>query len=117
MDSPRPILPAELEFFDKGTGKGKHSSLRLASIFPGAYETEKKTYLLTDFPVPLVVVFTKFDGQMINEYVNLTDQNVEDKWGRARNNAEHTFQGVYLPRVLDTKYPPKAFVRLEGENG
>ncbi|KAF8344641.1 hypothetical protein F5887DRAFT_1202836, partial [Amanita rubescens] len=84
MDSPRPILPTELEFFDKGTGK-----------------------------VPLVVVFTKFDGQMINEYVNLTDQNIEDKWGRARNNAEHTFQGVYLPRVLDAKYPPKAFVRLE----
>ena len=23
MDSPRPILPAELEFFNKGTGKGK----------------------------------------------------------------------------------------------
>ncbi|KAF8344642.1 hypothetical protein F5887DRAFT_886060, partial [Amanita rubescens] len=84
MDSPRPILPAELEFFDKGTGK-----------------------------VPLVVVFTKFDGQMINEYVNLTDQNIEDKWERARNNAKHTFQGVYLPRVLDTKYPPKGFVRLE----
>jgi hypothetical protein len=23
MDSTRPILPAELEFFNKGTGKGK----------------------------------------------------------------------------------------------
>jgi hypothetical protein len=107
MDSPRPILPTELEFFDKGTGNGKHSSLRLAFIF----------HILTDFPVPLVVVFTKFDGQMITEYANLADQNIEDRWERARNNAEHTFQGVYLPRVLDTKYPPKAFVRLEGENG
>ena len=25
MDSSRPILPAELEFFNKGTGKGKSS--------------------------------------------------------------------------------------------
>ena len=23
MDSPRPILPAELEFFNEGTGRGK----------------------------------------------------------------------------------------------
>ncbi len=23
MDSPRPILPTELEFFNKGTGRGK----------------------------------------------------------------------------------------------
>ena len=26
MDSPRPILPAELDFFHKGTGKGKSIS-------------------------------------------------------------------------------------------
>ncbi len=78
---------------------------------------KQKHGVLTNFPVPLVVVFTKFDGQMINEYVNLTDPNIEHKWEWARNNAEHTFQGVYLPKVLDTKYPPKAFVRLEGENG
>ncbi len=64
-----------------------------------------------------MVVFTKFDGQIINEYVNLTDSNIEDKWEKARDNAEHTFQGVYLPKVMDAKNPPKAFVRLEGENG
>ncbi|KAF8341789.1 hypothetical protein F5887DRAFT_1135775 [Amanita rubescens] len=84
MDGPRPILPAELAFFTKGTGK-----------------------------VPLVVVFTKFDGQIINEYVTLMNPYIEDKWEMARNNAEHTFQEVYLPKVLDAKYPPKAYVRLE----
>ena len=26
MDSPRPILPKELEFFNKGTGRGKSSN-------------------------------------------------------------------------------------------
>ncbi|KAF8343737.1 hypothetical protein F5887DRAFT_1062132 [Amanita rubescens] len=84
MDSPRPILPAELEFFNKGTGS-----------------------------VPLVVVFTKFDGQIATEFVNLTDSKDEDKWERAREIAEFTFQKVYLPKILDVKFPPKAYVLLE----
>ncbi|KAF8342425.1 hypothetical protein F5887DRAFT_1135561 [Amanita rubescens] len=84
MDSPHPILPTELEFFNKGTGS-----------------------------VPLVVIFTKFDGQIASEFVNLTDSKDEDKWERAREIAEITFQKVYLPKVLDAKYPPKAYVQLE----
>ncbi|KAF8345167.1 hypothetical protein F5887DRAFT_1272241 [Amanita rubescens] len=84
MDSPRPILPAELEFFNKGTGR-----------------------------VPLVVVFTKFDGQIASEFVNLTDAKDEDKWETARELAEITFQKVYLTKVSNAKYPPNAYVRLE----
>ncbi|KAF8336703.1 hypothetical protein F5887DRAFT_1063198 [Amanita rubescens] len=84
MDSPRPILSAELEFFNKGTGK-----------------------------VPLVVIFTKFDGQINIEFANLTDVKNEDKWERAREIAQITFQKVYLPKVLDAKCPPKAYVQLE----
>ncbi|KAF8729817.1 hypothetical protein AX14_005982 [Amanita brunnescens Koide BX004] len=84
MDGSRPILPAELEFFDKGTGR-----------------------------VPLVVIFTKFDGQIIQESFNLPDAEDEDKWDKARENAEITFHQDYLPKVLNTKYPPKAYVRLE----
>ncbi|KAF8351720.1 hypothetical protein F5887DRAFT_1169628, partial [Amanita rubescens] len=84
MDSPRPILPAELEFFNKGTGR-----------------------------VPLVVIFTKFDGQIATEFVHLTDVKDEDKWERAREIAEITFQKVYLPKVMSAKYPPKAYVKLE----
>jgi len=61
-----------------------------------------------------VVIFTKFDGQIASESVNLTDD--EDKWERAREIAEITFQKIYLPKVLDVKYPPKAYVKLEGEN-
>jgi hypothetical protein len=65
-----------------------------------------------------VVIFTKFDGQMASEFVNLTGENLkdEDRWERAREIAEITFQKVYLPKVQDAKYPPKAYVRLEGEN-
>ena len=67
------------------------------------------------FTVPLVVIFTKFDGQLASEFVNFTDGKDEDKWERAREIAETTFQSVYLPKVLNSKYPPKAYVRLEGE--
>ena len=68
------------------------------------------------FTVPLVVVFTKFDSQIAIEFANLTDAMDEDKWERAREIAEITFQKNYLPKVLKAKHPPKAWVRLEGEN-
>ena len=75
-------------------------------------------YVLNDtVKVPLVVVFTKFDGQIINEYVNLEDgTSNEDRWEKARENADKTFQAVYLSKVFNTRYPPKAYVRLEGAN-
>ena len=63
-----------------------------------------------------MVIFTKFDGQIDIEFANLTDAKNEDKWERAREIAEVNFQKIYLPKVLDAKCPPKAYVRLEGEN-
>ena len=62
--------------------------------------------------VPLVAVFTKFDAQIIQECGKLDD--TEDKWDKARKNAEIAFQNVYLPYVFATTYPPKAYVCLEG---
>ena len=109
MDSTRPILSAELEFFNKGTGKGKFYQFLFFYLL---YQW------INDTPtVPLVVVFTKFDGQIIQEYERL-DEMEDDavKWDKARENAEMTFQRVYLPKVLDTNYPPKAYVCLEGED-
>jgi hypothetical protein len=62
-----------------------------------------------------VVVFTKFDGQIIQESEKLPeDMDDAVKWGKARENAEITFQRVYLPKVLDANYPPKAYVCLGG---
>ncbi|KAF8715316.1 hypothetical protein AX14_012626, partial [Amanita brunnescens Koide BX004] len=85
MDSRRPLLSAELEFFSKGTGK-----------------------------VPLVVIFTKFDGQIVQQSIDLDDmENDEDKWDLARKKADEAFQTVYLPKVLNTAYPPKAYLQLE----
>jgi hypothetical protein len=67
--------------------------------------------------VPLVVIFTKFDGQIIKEYTKLSDIEMTDKWDRARDCADKTFQTVYLPKVMDAQHPPKAYLRLEGRNG
>ena len=64
-----------------------------------------------------MVIFTKFDGQVIQESGKLND--IEDdavKWDMAMENAEITFQTVYLPKVFNTTYPPKAHVRLEGKD-
>ena len=100
MDSTRPILPAELEFFNEGTGKGNLAS--------------GTTPINNTSIVPLVVVFTKFDGQIIQESGKLDGMDDAVKWDKARVNAEITFQRVYLPKVFGTKYPPKGYVCLGG---
>ncbi|KIL63289.1 hypothetical protein M378DRAFT_673688 [Amanita muscaria Koide BX008] len=86
MDTCRPYLPAEREFFDQGTGK-----------------------------VPLVVIFTKFEALVTQEWSKMGDilEDEDAKWNRARVNAERTFQDHYLKPILNTKYPPKAFVVLD----
>ena len=63
-----------------------------------------------------MVIFTKFDAQVIQEAVLLYDfEEFEGKWARARENAHITFKSKYLAKVMSTEYPPKAYVRLEGE--
>jgi hypothetical protein len=101
MDSTRPILYAELEFFNKGTGDGNLSN--------GTTPINNNTST-----VPLVVVFTKFDGLIIQESGKLDDMDDVVKWDKAKKNAEITFQRVYLPKVLNTAHPPKAYVCLGG---
>ena len=61
-----------------------------------------------------MVVFTKFDGQIIKEYTDLNYMKITDKWEMAKENAENAFQTVYVPKVTSTKYPPQACVKLEG---
>lgn len=64
-----------------------------------------------------MVVFTKFDAQIIQECVKLGNvENYEDRWAKARENADIAFQSTYLARVLSTQHPPRAYVRLEGED-
>ena len=68
--------------------------------------------------VPLVTAFTKFDGHIVQQFGELGDTGAyRDKWDKARESAEISFQKVYLPKVLNAPHPPRAYVRLEGENG
>ena len=65
--------------------------------------------------VPLIIIFTKFDAQIIQEYVKMNDiEGRSDIWDKARENAENTFKEIYLSKVLKANYPPKAYVKLEG---
>ena len=63
-----------------------------------------------------MIAFTKFDAQIIQEYVKLNDivDNEEDKWIEARENADNTLHTVYLSKIMGTSCPPKAYVQLEG---
>jgi len=64
----------------------------------------------------LVAIFTKLDAQIIQEYTKLDDmENQRDKWNKARENADKTFQTSYLSKLLDVKHPPSAWVQLEGK--
>lgn len=64
------------------------------------------------------MAFTKFDGLIVQEYTKLNAvQDDEKRWAQAEENAEKTFQEVYLSKVLNTKFPPKAYVYLQGEDG
>ena len=64
-----------------------------------------------------MAIFTKFDGQITGESRKVNEmENDEVRWVKARENAETTFQGCYLPKVFATEHPPKVYVRLEGED-
>ena len=63
-----------------------------------------------------MVIFTKFDAQIIQEFAKLNDwENYEDRWAEARKSADTTFQREYLDKVLGTQHPPKGHLQLEGE--
>jgi hypothetical protein len=71
--------------------------------------------LTNHFTVPLVVIFTKFDGLVMQEYVKL-DNNMDrkDRFKEAEDNAKKTFQQVYESSVMSTECPPKVHVVLGG---
>ena len=62
-----------------------------------------------------MVVFTKFDGLIKQEHAKLDNiENWKDRLKKAEDNAKKTFHQVYESSVMDTEYPPKAYVQLGG---
>jgi len=88
MDDSRPLSPAEMSFFAEGTGR-----------------------------VPVIVIFTKYDAQVVQAAAILrqsTNLDVQQAWAQAPREADIIFQREYLPRVLESDNPPKDYVRLHG---
>ena len=66
--------------------------------------------------VPLVAVFTKFDGLVVREYSELVHvEHKQAKLEEARAKAEKTFQVHYLDQIMRVENPPRAVVKLEGK--
>ena len=62
-----------------------------------------------------MVIFTKFDGLVTQEYVKLHNiRHWEDRWKEAEDNAKNTFQQIYEKIVMNTEHPPKVHVLLGG---
>ena len=71
--------------------------------------------LTNHFAVPLVVIFTKFDGLVKQEHAKLDNIiDWKDRLKKAKDNAKETFQQVYESSVMSTEYPPKVHVQLGG---
>jgi len=104
MDDQRPISGAEKAFFSFGTGRGIFiiSFVEVADIFK--------------FPVPVVVIFTKFDALEDMCYSKLRGQGKshEEASIQIADLANKTFEQEYLPCILDAKFPPKTYVCLAG---
>ncbi|KAG8956980.1 hypothetical protein FRC03_010649 [Tulasnella sp. 419] len=85
MDSRRILSTAESAFFENGTGD-----------------------------VPVIVVFTKWDGQVVHSYSDLKQQGRKpvDAYREAPQHAMGIFQRHYLPAITGVAHPPAAYVLL-----
>ncbi|KAG8958586.1 hypothetical protein FRC03_009001, partial [Tulasnella sp. 419] len=85
MDQKRVLGKAELSFFENGTGD-----------------------------VPVVVLFTKWDGQIVHSFSDLKKQgrSLQQAHREAPKYAMGIFKTYYLPVITDVAHPPAAYVLL-----
>ena len=73
-------------------------------------------WLIYDYIVPVVVVFTKYEAlldQVAND-MGITKM-TEDAQVHVNEIAEARFQERCIARIMNTAHPPKSFTRLQGE--
>ncbi|KAG8938179.1 hypothetical protein FRC03_007540 [Tulasnella sp. 419] len=89
MDSRRILSTAESAFFEKGTGD-----------------------------VPVIVLFTKWDGQVVHAFSDLKQQGREplDASREAPHHAMGIFEKYYLPAITNVSHPPADYVLLGNMN-
>ena len=73
--------------------------------------------MLSFFQVPVVLIFTKFDALELKCYSELREKEKshEEASIQVPELANKTFENKYLPRILNAKFPPKAYVCLSGK--
>ncbi|KAG8941729.1 hypothetical protein FRC03_004033 [Tulasnella sp. 419] len=89
MDQKRVLGKAELTFFENGTGD-----------------------------VPVVVLFTKWDGQIVHSFSDLKQKgrHLQEAHRKAPQHAMGIFRTYYLPVITDVAHPPAAYVLLGSED-
>jgi hypothetical protein len=105
MDDQRPMSAGEKAFFSSGTGRG----IFIIDFFLKVSDT-------FHFQVPVVLIFTKFDSLVEKCYqkLRLQGKNHQEAKAAMHEFANKTFQDEYLSRVLNTNFPPKAYICLAG---
>jgi hypothetical protein len=93
----------------------------MVSSFNIPFDRNVQNSMLTLCVVPVIVVFTKWDGQIINSYGKLRGPPDNMSISRARQgaarHAEDEFNQHYLPVINApaVPYPPASFVLIESE--
>ena len=106
-DSARPISNAEVDFFNWSTGPGEENQLH--------YSRRSKAYLYNSISVPVIAIFTKYDGLETKIFNDLEYQlGFSQARIKMHGQAKHVFTEYYLDPIMAMSHPPTAYVCLKG---
>jgi len=106
-DSARPISNAEVDFFNWSTGPGEENPLH--------YSRRSTAYLYYSISVPVIAIFTKYDGLETKIFNDLDDQvGFSQARLEMRGQAKRVFTEHYLDPIMAMSHPPTAYVCLKG---
>lgn len=76
----------------------------------------KHLMCLTFTSVPVVAIFTKFDGHIIKAAARLKrEPYLQNEWPDPEGYADFIFQKEYLSQINQAKYPPTKTIQLQGK--
>ena len=106
-DSARPISNAEVDFFNWSTGPGEENQLH--------YSRRSNVYVYDLISVPVIAIFTKYDGLETKIFNDLEDQlGFSQARIEVQGQAKRVFTEHYLDPIMAMSHPPTAYVCLKG---
>jgi hypothetical protein len=106
-DSARPISNAEVEFFNWSTEPGEENQLH--------YSRRSRAYIYNSISVPVIAIFTKYDGLETKIFNDLEDQfGFSQARLKVPGQAKCVFTEHYLDPIMAMSHPPTAYVCLKG---